>query len=288
MRVSSQWSVVSRSVFLLTLYAVLFVLCIPATAQQGRIARIGFLAAGYTSGPSSARDLFLKGLSELGYIEGKNILIDYRYAEGDASRFPELAAELVSLKVDVIVVASVQSALAASKATKTIPIVMAGSDPVGGGLVDSLSQPGGNITGIANPSAELGGKQLELLKESFPSFSRIAVLRNAASPVTKQQLKEIEGAGRSLGLQLSIVDAQGPKDFEKAFASMKKNNVQALNVLPSAIFTVNRNQLLEKVSKASLPTIYPHIDFVTAVIDDRSRSKNPISSSAPNSEPHRH
>jgi putative ABC transport system substrate-binding protein len=247
------------------LCATLFALCIPAEAQQsGKISRIGFLGAGSRSTPSPSREAFRHGLRDLGYVEGKNILIEERYAEGKSDRFPDLAAELVRLKVDVIVVASALSASGASKATKTIPIVMAGSDPVGGGLVESLAQPGGNITGIANPSPELGGKQLELLKETVPKASRLAVLRNPASPVTNAQLKEIEAAGRSMRVELRILEARGLNDFEKVFATIKKEAAQGLNVLSSAIFTVHRNQLVDLVSKARLPTIYPNTDFVAA------------------------
>jgi len=256
---------VVKKVLCAALCAVLFSATDCVIAQQpGKFPRIAFLGAGSSSGPSSAREYFLQGLRELGYTEGENIQIVYRYAEGDSGRLPDLAAELVRLKVDVIVVASALSASAAKNATKTIPIVMAGSDPVGGGLVDTLAQPGGNLTGLTVPSPELAGKQLELLKETFPKSSRIAVLRNPASPVAKPQLKEIERAGRSLGLQLSILDAQGLKDFDKVFAIMKQDSVQAVSVLSSAIFVVHSNQLVDFSSKARLPTIYPQSDFVSA------------------------
>jgi putative tryptophan/tyrosine transport system substrate-binding protein len=255
----------NQNILTFALCAMLFSFCAQVTAQQsGRIPRIGFLGAGSSSTSSPSRDGFRQGLRELGYVEGKNILIEERYAEGKSDRFPDLAAEFVRLKVDVIVVASALSASGASKATKTIPIVMAGSDPVAGGLVDSLAQPGGNITGIANPSPELGGKQLELLKETVPKASRLAVLRNPASPVTNAQLKEIEAAGRSMRVELRILEARDLNDFEKVFATIKKEAAQGLNVLSSAIFMVNRNQLVDLVSKARLPTIYPNTDFVAA------------------------
>jgi putative ABC transport system substrate-binding protein len=254
-----------KSVFWFALYTLLFALSVSSQAQQPeRIPRLGFLLLGSPSGQSSALEAFRQGLRELRYVEGKNIHLEKRYAEGKSDRLPALAAELARLKVDVIIVASALSASAARKATKTIPIVMAGSDPVGGGLVDSLAQPGGNITGIANPSPELGGKQLELLKEVVPKASRLAVLRNPASPVTVAQLKEIEAAGRSMGVELRILEAQGVHDFDKVFATVKKEGAQALAVLSSAIFTVHRTQLIDLAAKARLPAIYNNTDFVTA------------------------
>ena len=254
-----------KSVFWFALYTLLFALSVSSQAQQPeRIPRLGFLLLGSPSGQSSALEAFRQGLRELGYVEGKNIHLEKRYAEGKSDRLPALAAELARLKVDVIIVASALSASAARKATKTIPIVMAGSDPVGGGLVDSLAQPGGNITGIANPSPELGGKQLELLKEVVPKASRLAVLRNPASPVTVAQLKEIEAAGRSMGVELRILEAQGVHDFDKVFATVKREGAQALAVLSSAIFTVHRTQLVDLAAKARLPAIYNNTDFVTA------------------------
>jgi putative ABC transport system substrate-binding protein len=247
------------------LCVLLFALCFPAEAQQqGKAPKIGFLLASSPSTQSSSLEFFRQGLRELGYTEGKNILFEYRYAEGKSDRFPDLAAELIRLKVDVIVVASAISASAARNATKTIPIVMSGSDAVGSGLIASLAQPGGNITGLTNPSPELGGKQLGLLKETIPKASRVAVLRNPVSPASTHQLREIEVAGRSLGVQLHIVEAQGRNDFDKAFGAMKRDGAQALNVLASAIFTVHRTHLVELASKARLPAIYPHTEFANA------------------------
>jgi len=237
-------------------------LCASAAAQQpGKVPTIGFLLTGSPGVRSAARQEFLKSMNDLGYVEGKTVKIEYRYAEGRSDRFPDLAADLIRLKVDVIVVASVLSAAAAKQLTATIPIVMAGSDVVGSGLADSLAQPGGNVTGVSNPSPELGGKRLELLKESFPKSSWVAVLRNPTSPASTLQLKEMEGAGRALGLQLSIVEAKNAMEFDNAFAAIAKTGAQALNVLSSAVFTVERLRLVELAGKSRLPAIYPNSDF---------------------------
>jgi putative tryptophan/tyrosine transport system substrate-binding protein len=252
-----------KTVFVL-LSALCSVLSVSSAQQPGRVPRIGFLLIGSSSGQSSSLLAYRQNLRELGYVEGKNILFEPRYAEGKPDRLPDLATELVRFKVDVIVATSALSASAARNVTKTIPIVMSGSDPVGSGLVDSLAQPGGNLTGLTIPSPELGGKQLDLLKETIPGVFRVAVLRNPSSPASAAQLKEIEIAGRSLGAQLHILEAQSLNDFDKAFAAMKKDGVQALNVVNSAIFTIHRRHLVELASKARLPAIYPHADFVNA------------------------
>ena len=254
-----------KRTFRVALIAMLLWLAGNAQAQQqGKVPTIGFLLTGSPTVPSTVQEAFLKNLRALGYVEGKNIYIEYRHAEGKSDRFPELAADLIRLKVDVIVVASVLSATAAKQLTSTIPIVMAGSDMVGSGLADSLAQPGGNVTGISNPSPELGGKQLELLKESFPKSSRVAVLRNPTSPASTLQLKEMEGAGRALGIKLSIVEAKSAKEFDNAFAAVAKTGAQGLNVLSSAVFTVERLRLVELAGKSRLPAIYPNSDFTNS------------------------
>ena len=255
-----------KRLFRVALSAMLLWVAGNAGAQQpGKVPTIGFLLTGSSKAVlSTAQQMFVKNLHDLGYVEGKNIQIEYRYAEGKSDRFPELAADLIRLKVDVIVAASVLSAAAAKKLTSTIPIVMVGSDAVGSGLIESLASPGGNVTGLTNPSPELGGKQLELLKESFPKASRIAVLRNPTSPASGPQMKEIESASRSLGLRLHIVEAGSAKEFDNAFAAIEKIGAQALNVLSSAVFTVERLRLVELAGKSRLPAIYPNADFTTA------------------------
>jgi putative tryptophan/tyrosine transport system substrate-binding protein len=197
--VSSQWSGVGKSALCFVLCAVLFALCYPVEAQQPKkVPRIGFLSAASPSSMSARVEAFRQGLRELGYVEGKNIFIESRYAEGKLDQLSALAAELVRLKVDVIVTIASGETRAAKEATNTIPIVMTNEgDPVGTGLVASLARPGGNITGLSTFTAELSGKRLELLKEIVPNLSRVAVLGTSTSPGYAQVLKEMElAAGR--------------------------------------------------------------------------------------------
>src|SRR3990172_2072617 len=213
-----------------------------AEAQQSKkVPRIGYLVPGSRSGApvSSTFKAFLQGLHELGYIEGKNIAIEYRYAEGKSNRYPELAAELVRLKVDVIFTTPTPAVRAAKKASKTIPIVFAGvSDAVAAGLVDSLARPGGNATGLSLLSRELGGKRLELFKEAFPKATRVAFLRNLSGPDTP--FREAEAVARTLGLQLQSLGVKGPEDFKKAFEAAKSGGAQGLTVLPGSFSYLHR------------------------------------------------
>ncbi len=231
-----------------------------AEAQQpaGKIPRIGILRPG--SWPDPLVEAFRQGLRELGYAEGRNINIEYRWAEGRVERFPSLAADLVHLKVDLIVAAGTQ-ALAAKQATTTIPIVMPiSTDPVGSGLVVSLARPDGNATGFATLSEELPGKWLELLKETLPRVSRVAVLLAPATP--PGQVTVSEGAVRSLGLHLQMLNMRRSDDFETAFAAAKKNRAGALVVLGSPFFYSYRTRLVELAAKHRLPTIYPEKEFI--------------------------
>jgi ABC-type uncharacterized transport system substrate-binding protein len=254
-----------KKITVLTLCALLCALCFAASAQQPKkVPRIGFLSMSSPSSETPPLAAFRQGLRDLGYVEGENILVEYRYAEGKSDRLRDLAAELVRLKVDVIVVGSILSASTAKDATKTIPIVMSGSDPVASGLINSLARPGGNITGVTNLSPEVGGKQLELLKDSIPKLSRIAVLVNPDSAASSLQLKETQAAGRSVGVHLRTLTARGLNDFDKAFADAKKDGAQALSVLASPVFSVHKMRLIELSSKARLPAIYPNDDFVEA------------------------
>jgi putative tryptophan/tyrosine transport system substrate-binding protein len=191
--VNNQWSVVSKSVFRIELCALLFALSFSAEAQQpGKIPRLGFLIATSPATEKSRLDSFLQGMRELGYLEGKNLVIEWRYAEGKFDRLPDLAAELVRLKVEVIVTTGPTSTHAAKEATSAIPIVMGlDIDPVGSGFVASLARPGGNITGLSNLAPEISGKRLELLKEIIPKLSRVAVLGTSTQPGTAQQLTPI-------------------------------------------------------------------------------------------------
>src|SRR5262249_2473508 len=227
-----------------------------AQAQPGKIPWIGYLA-GAGSGPSPA---FIQGLRSLGYIEGKNIGIVYRTAEGESERYSNLAAEVVRLQVDIIVADITGMVLAAKKATNTIPVVMTGrfTDTVGTGLVGGLARPGGNITGLINISGELGGKQLELLKEIVPKLNRVAILRRVGSGVSADDVfvKETEVPARALGVQLIPVVVQGPDDYEDAFRSMTKERANGLviRLLPNT-YSVPFKRVADLTMKNRLPSI---------------------------------
>jgi putative ABC transport system substrate-binding protein len=236
-----------------------------ATAQQTeKIPRIGWLAAGTASGVVPLTDAFRQGLRQLGYVEGKTFAMEYRYAEGKFDRLPDLAAELVHLKVDVIIVANDQAINAAKRATATIPIVMVGpADPVRVGLIDSLARPGGNLTGLSFILTELAGKRLELLKEAFPRLSRVAVLRSSA-PVGEQQVKETEVAAQTLGVQVQSVQVQSPDDFENAFLTITKGRAQGLLVPRSPLVRTYATRITNFAEKRRLPTMYDDRLFVEA------------------------
>ena len=233
-----------------------------AQAQQAaKVPRIGLLRIG--SPPNPFLEAFRQGLKELGYIEGKNITIEYRWAEGKEDRLPDLAADLVRLKVDVIAVGGSTAILAVMKATRTIPVVMgAASDPVGSGFVASLARPGGNITGLSLLSPELGGKRLELLKEIVPGISRVAVFVYRGSPAFELQMREAKVAAQSLRLRLYVPEVRGPDDYERAFETAKKERAGAINFLSSALFTADRKRLVDLTMKSRLPTIYDNKEFV--------------------------
>ncbi len=233
-----------------------------ARAQQAaKVPRIGYLSPGF---PSSSPDpAFRQGLRELGYVEGKNIVIKWRSAEGKLDRLPALAAELVRLKVDVIVTAGPSPTRAAKEATTTIPIVMAQDpDPVGNGFVASLARPGGNITGLATLRPELSGKQLELLKETVPRLSRVAVFGTSTNPGNVQQLRETELVARAFGVKLQYLDVLDPKDIETAFRAASKERADAILVLNSPVFNAHRTQLAGLAVKSRLPAIYDRSAFV--------------------------
>jgi putative ABC transport system substrate-binding protein len=233
-----------------------------AVAQQPKkIPRIGYLSPSDPATESFRSEPFRTALRELGYIEGQNISIEYRYAEGKADRFPELASELVRLKVDIIVVAGVtlRWVRAVMNATKTIPIVMtgAGADPVKGGLVQSLARPGGNVTGITNISVELGGKQLELLKEAVPKLAHVAVLYDPASPGNVLRVKEVlPAAARGLGLSIRSWGVPGTDGFEKVFAGLRKERPDGLYLSPSPLMNANEKRTADFALKSRLPSMY--------------------------------
>ena len=233
-----------RRITILTVCAMLFALSFLANAQQpAKVPRIGFLSAPSPSAVAARAEAFRQGLRDLGHVEGKDIAIEYRYAEGKLDRFPALAAELVRLKVDVILTGTSAGTRSAKEATATIPIVMAqDGDPVGNGFVASLARPGGNITGLSSLAPEISGKRLELLKEIGPKFSRVAVFGNSASPGTAQSLKESELAAGAFGVNLQYVDVRSPKEIENAFRAASKAVLTQSSCwrAPSSMFSENR------------------------------------------------
>jgi putative ABC transport system substrate-binding protein len=261
---------VDRRRFLLTSLAGAIVTPLAAEAQPAdKIARIGYLAANLVANPRN-REAFRQGLHDLGYVEGRNVVIEYRDAAGNLERFPALAAELVTLKVDVIFAAgATPAALAAKHATRILPIVfVAVSDPVGSGLVTSLARPGGNATGLSilSLTPDLVGKCLELLKQAVPGLSRVAVLwQPGLSELTeKDLLKGAEVAGRALGMRLHFVEAREPADIDKAFSEMTRARVGALTVWGTVMFSSERRRLVDLTAKTRLPAVYTGREYVDA------------------------
>jgi putative tryptophan/tyrosine transport system substrate-binding protein len=239
-----------------------------AEAQQAaKIARIGFLSLNLAASPHLP-EAFRQGLRDLGYVEGGNVMIEYRSAEGRPERLPALAAELVALKVDVILAGGTAQALAAKQATKTIPIVFtAAPDPVTDGLVTSLSRPGGNVTGLSNLALELVGKRLELVTQAVPGVSRVAVLWQPGGQggrTGKDMLKEAEVAARALGVRLQVVEARGPEGFDRAFSDMTRARAGALTGLSGSMFFNERRRLVDLAAKNRLPAVYPLREYVEA------------------------
>ena len=250
----------------LTLCAMLLALCGSVDAQQaGKVAWIGFLSGSSPSAVSARVVAFRQGLRDLGYVEGKNIVIEARYADGKLDRLPALAAELVHLKVDIIISAGPQVTRATKEATGTIPIVMGFDyDPVGNGLIASLAWPGENITGLSTLAPELSGKQLELLKEIVPGLSRVAVLGTSTQPGYAQVLKETELAAGVLKVKLQYLDVLAPKDIETAFRAATKGRADAVLALQSAVLLPQRAQLAELAVKSRLPATYQAREYVEA------------------------
>jgi len=267
--VSSQWSVVSKSVFCLALCPILFALCWSADAQQPtKIHRIGYLSGVDPARESARSDTFRLALGELGYIEGQNIAIEYRYAELKRDRYPELATELVRLKVDIIVGPSGSAPIrAAMNATKTIPIVMMSlaADPVEAGFVESLARPGGNVTGITTLSRELGGKRLELFKEAVPKLARIAVLYEPINPGSLRMVKEdLLVAARALGLTVRFWEVRDTDGFERVFAALSKQRPEGLYVPPGPLMVANEKRIAGFALKNRLPSVYSNSEAVDA------------------------
>jgi putative ABC transport system substrate-binding protein len=259
-----------KKITVLTLCAMIFGLCSSAQAQQPKqVPRMGYLSNNNPAGESARAEAIRLALRERGYIEGQNIAIEYRYAEGKRDRLPELAAELVRLKVDIIVAAGGDQPIQAAKnATKTIPIVMTGRgrDPVEAGLIESLARPGGNVTGITNINRELGGKRLELLKEAVPKVTRVAVLYDRAAPGSALEVKEIlPVAAPALQLTLQPWEVRGTDDFERVFAALNKQRPDGLYALTGGpLMNANQKRIVGFALKSRLPSVYTSSEFVNA------------------------
>src|SRR4051812_20898225 len=226
--------------------------------------RIGFLASGSSAVAAPIIGAFRAGLRDLGWLEGQNVMIEFRFAEGRFDRLPDLAAELVRLKMDLIVAVPTPAALAAKNATGTIPIVMISvTDPEGIGLVTSLARPGGNVTGSSfSVGLEIVGKQLQLLKEAFPRVSSVAILLNPTNPGHAQILNKMRADAKSLGLSLRLVEARAPDEFDNAFALMTKDHVDSLLVVADAMFQANRTRLAELAANNRLPAVFTFREYV--------------------------
>jgi ABC-type uncharacterized transport system substrate-binding protein len=253
----------SKKVICLALSAILLALALPTEAQQPKkVPRIGVLSPG-SPGPSPLLDAFRQGLRELGYVEGQNIAIEYRFAEANPEPLPDLAAELVHLKVDVILTINTPASQAAKNATKTIPIVFTYvADPAG--LVASLARPGGNITGLTTLAAELSGKRLELIKETLPGIPRVAYLWTSANPTATRVFRETESASSQLGIQLQPLKVQGPDEFQNAFKVATGKRAGVLFVWEDAVLLPHRARILELAAKHRLPAAFQYREFPEA------------------------
>ena len=257
-----------RRVFIGTMAGGLISVPLATNAQPtGKVPRIGFLVAASASDTAYVRliEAFRQGLRDLGDVEGRNVVIEYRYAGEKSERLPALAAELVRLKVDVIVSHGTPGPLAAKQATSAIPIVMTSTgDPVASGFVSSLARPGGNVTGLSLMVPELGGKRLQLLKEILPGLSRVAVLWNAATPYASLVVRETEATATTLGVQLQSLVVRGPDDFEGALAAATSGRAGALTVVEDPLTITKRTQIVDFAAKSRLPAIYGVKEFVDA------------------------
>jgi ABC-type uncharacterized transport system substrate-binding protein len=254
-----------RKITVFTLCAMFHALCVSVQAQQPtKVYRIGYISSGVATG--STEEILRQGLRELGYVEGRNLVMEWRYSGGKVDALPGFVTELASLKVDVIVVSGTQFALAAKRATQSISIIFAIADnPVEAGVVASLAQPGGNLTGVTDIAGELGGKRIELLKESVPKISRLAVLVwKPDGPGNAAERKEIESAARVFGVEVQPVEVRGPDDLASSFSAMTKAGANAFMGLTDTRFGANRQRIVELGMKHRLPAIYPERLFAEA------------------------
>src|SRR5258708_23407484 len=252
-----KWKTKFHRLKALALSALVFAITFPVQAQQAtKIPRIGYLTGTSLSTNAARNEAFRQGLRELGYVEGKNIIIEWRSAEGKPDRLPALAAELVSLKVDVLVSYGPTPTRAAKKATTKIPLVMSfDSDPVGSGVVATLARPVGNITGLSSLAPEISGKQLELLKEIVPTLSRVAVLGNSTEPGNAPALKELELAGGALKVQIQYLDVLSAKDIESSFQSATKQRAGAVLVMAGPVMAPHRTDVVNLAAKNRPPAM---------------------------------
>ncbi len=251
-------------IFVALALGIVFLTVFPLSAEQpARVTRIGILGGSNPAVAGKLVQVFVQALRDRGWIEGENLQIEYRWAEGKLAHFPTLAAELVALKVDVIFSTSTAATLAFKQATSTIPVVFhVYADPVGLGLVASMAHPGGNMTGLSVISDEISAKRLELLKEAFPKTSRVAVLFHPTHVSSLQQLKETQRAAKVLGIELLPIEARGPEDFEAVFAAMIKAHADALIVIESPPYVTHQKVIVELAAQSRLPTMYGMQPFV--------------------------
>ena len=264
--ICNRWAVISRSVFGFTLCALLVALSVFAEAQQqGKVPRIGFLTNNSPTTFPAGDAAFRLGLRELGYIEDKSIIIEWRYAEGQPGRLQEMLKELIRSDVAVIVTGGPSATRLAKQSNTTIPIVMATDpDPVANGFIDSLARPGGNVTGLSTLAPEISGKQLEILKEVVPRLARVAVFGTSFSPGNAQRLKEVELAAAALGVKCQLIDILAANDVEPAFQKAAKGHADAVLQLSSTVFNSQRAAILHLAAKTRSPVIYPWPEFVEA------------------------
>jgi putative ABC transport system substrate-binding protein len=259
--------VIDRRTFLAGTGAVLLAAPLAAEAQQaGKVVRIGLLSYAASDSASAARwKAFRDGLRELGYVEGQNVIFESRWGDGQVGRLRGLAAELIDTKVDILVTATSEAALAAKQATSSIPIVTAtGADPVELGLVASLARPGGNVTGVFSMSNELAGKRLELLKQLIPRVSRVAFLRDSDNRASALNLREAESAARTLGLTVQGVGVRGPKELDAAFVAMKRARADAVIVGENTPFFADRRRIADLAVMHRLPTVAQAKEYAEA------------------------
>jgi putative tryptophan/tyrosine transport system substrate-binding protein len=256
----------NRKIFCFALGAMLFALCSSVEPQQPKkVPRIVYLAASPAAANAGRLAAFRQGLREIGYVEGENILIEDRYAEGKFDRLPALAAELVRLKVDVIITAGPPVTRAVKEATATIPVVMAqDGDPVGNGFVASLARPGGNITGMSQLAPEISGKQLELLKEIIPKIARVAVFGSWTQPGNAEALRQVKAAAQELGLQLQQLEIQVTKDIDTVFRDATNARAEAILVLANPVIIYQQEHFIALAAKSRIPAVYSQPEFVDA------------------------